>query len=70
MLLIPWGVGTSSGPSRPIQLTFRSPGKPVKELAISPDGKYLAFADYDGIYVRLLSSNEDQRLPLDDFCFT
>jgi serine/threonine protein kinase len=55
---------------RPIQLTARSPGNPVTAAAISPDGKYLAFADYDGIYFRLLSTGEDHRLELDEgFCF-
>jgi serine/threonine protein kinase len=70
VVLIPWGHGTPSGPSRPHQLTFKPPGSPVRALAISPDGKYVAFADYEGIYVRLLSNNEDERLPIDDFCFT
>jgi serine/threonine protein kinase len=59
------------GPSRPIQLTFSPPGDPVGAMAISPDGRYLAYADYEGVYFQLLSTNEVQRLELEDgFCFT
>jgi len=52
------------------QMTANPPGNPITALAISPDGKYLAFADYNGIYFRLLSSGEDHRLELEEgFCF-
>jgi serine/threonine protein kinase len=55
---------------RPIQLTANPPGNPIVATAISPDGKYLAYADYEGIYFRLLSSGEDHRLELEEgFCF-
>jgi len=55
---------------RPIQLTANPPGNPIAATAISPDGKYLAYADYEGIYFRLLSSGEDHRLELEEgFCF-
>ena len=55
---------------RPIQLTANPPGNPITATAISPDGKYLAYADYEGIYFRLLSSGEDHRLELEEgFCF-
>ena len=55
---------------RPLQVTANPPGNPITGMAISPDGKYLAFADYDGIYFRLLSSGEDHRLELEEgFCF-
>jgi serine/threonine protein kinase len=55
---------------RPKQLTANPPGNPVTGAAISPDGKYLAYADYGGIFVRLLSSGEDHRLELEEgFCF-
>jgi serine/threonine protein kinase len=68
--LIPWGGAEGSGPSQPIQLTFKPRASPVNALAVSPDGKYVAFADHEGIYIRLLSGAEDQRLPIDEFCFT
>jgi hypothetical protein len=55
---------------RPQQLTANPPGNPVTGAAISPDGKYLAYADYGGIFVRLLSSGDDHRLELEEgFCF-
>jgi serine/threonine protein kinase len=55
---------------RPMQLTANPPGNPITATAISPDGKYLAYADYEGIYFRLLSSGEDHRLELEEgFCF-
>jgi serine/threonine protein kinase len=70
--LVP-GIGRSPGAQRdlrPIQLTANPPGNPITATAISPDGKYLAYADYDGIYFRLLSSGEDHRLELEEgFCF-
>jgi serine/threonine protein kinase len=55
---------------RPTRLTANPPGNPITAVAISPDGKYLAYADYDGIYFRLLSTGEDHRLELEEgFCF-
>jgi len=67
------GFGGSPGAGRdlrPTQATTNTSGNPITGVAISPDGKYLAYSDYDGIYFRLLSSGEDHRLELDDgFCF-
>ncbi len=72
VLLVP-RLGQSPGAQldlRPIQLTANPPGNPIVATAISPDGKYLAYADYEGIYFRLLSSGEDHRLELEEgFCF-
>jgi serine/threonine protein kinase len=66
-------LGQSPGASRdlhPIQLTANPPGNPIAAVAISPDGKYLAYADYEGIYFRLLPSGKDHRLELEEgFCF-
>ena len=42
----------------PRQLTFNSPGNRVDAGAISPDGKYLAFHDQTGLYLRNLQSGE------------
>ena len=55
---------------RALQLTANPPGNPLTALAISPDGKYVAYADYEGIYFRLMSTGEDHRLELEEgFCF-
>jgi serine/threonine protein kinase len=55
---------------RPKQLTANPSSNAITASAISPDGKYLAYADYEGIYFRLLSSGEDHRLELEEgFCF-
>jgi hypothetical protein len=65
-------LGGSGGPRdlRPVQMTANPPGNAITAAALSPDGKYLAYADYDGIYFRLLSSGEDHRLELEEgFCF-
>jgi len=40
------------------QLTFNSPGNKVDAGAISPDGKYVAYHDQTGLYVRNLESDE------------
>jgi serine/threonine protein kinase len=42
-------------------LTANPPDNPVYAAAISPDGKYLAYADLAGVYVRLLESGENAR---------
>src|SRR6516165_3855266 len=45
------------------QLTFNSAENRVKNGAISPDGKYLAYIDGKGIHVRLLETSETQVVP-------
>ena len=43
---------------------------PVYATAISPDGRYLAYADFTGVFVRLLETGETHSLRLPDrFCF-
>ena len=55
---------------RPIQMTANATGNPIMSSAVSPDGKYLAHADYQGIYIRLMSGSETHRLELlEGFCF-
>lgn len=44
------------------QLTANPPGMPVTSAQISPDGKYLAYADPTGIQVRVIDSGETQRM--------
>ncbi len=51
-------------------ITANPPENPVYAAAISPDGKYLAYADLTGVFVRLLETGETHSLPLPErFCF-
>ncbi len=53
----------------PKQITFNSEEDPALVSAISPDGKYLAYTDLDGLHLRLLSTGEMQSLPVPkDMC--
>ncbi len=45
------------------RLTFNTAEDPVQSAAISPDGKYLAYSDQDGIHVKLLSTGEERVIP-------
>jgi Tol biopolymer transport system component/DNA-binding winged helix-turn-helix (wHTH) protein len=45
------------------QLTTNSPEDEVWHPIISPDGKYLAYADFAGIQVRLIATGESHLLP-------
>ena len=55
---------------KPQQLTANSVEDPVAVTSISPDGKYLLYADLEGLHLRLISSGETQSLPIpDEFCF-
>ncbi len=54
----------------PRQLTANPPGNFVSRLAISPDGRYLAYSDLDGIYLRLVDGGETRKLPVPEgMCF-
>src|SRR5579864_9287958 len=46
------------------QLTANSPDNPVLAAAISPDGKFLAYNDPNGLHLRLISTGETKRLAL------
>jgi serine/threonine protein kinase len=51
-------------------VTTNPPENPVYAGAISPDGRSIAYADYTGVFVRLLESGETHSLPLPEgFCF-
>ncbi len=55
---------------KPQQLTANSSEDPVSVTSISPDGKYLLYADQEGLHLRLMASGETQSLPIPDaFCF-
>ena len=45
------------------QLTYNSNENRVTSGAISPDGKYLAYCDFNGIHIKLVGSGEMQSVP-------
>jgi len=45
------------------QLTLNSSEKPVITGAISPNGKYLAYTDVNGIHIELIGTDETQSVP-------
>jgi serine/threonine protein kinase len=47
----------------PIRLTANGPDSSVGSVAISPDGRYLAYSDPDGIYVRPTRATQSRLLP-------
>jgi eukaryotic-like serine/threonine-protein kinase len=55
-------------PSKPTmtqrQLTANAAGHGVNGAAISPDGKYLAYADEAGLHIKLVETGEMRTLPL------
>ena len=56
---------------KPQQLTANSIEDPVATTSISPDGKYLLYADLEGMHLRLIATGETQSLPIpDSFCFS
>jgi len=66
--------GSQAGPEQAMprqrSVTTNPPENPVYAAAISPDGRYVAYADYTGVFVRLLESGETHSLPLPEgFCF-
>jgi DNA-binding winged helix-turn-helix (wHTH) protein/Tol biopolymer transport system component len=59
----------SSRPSRPTQvierkLTANSSENRVSSAAVSPDGKYLAYTDNTGIYLKVIRTGETHPVPL------
>ena len=63
-----WIASMRRGPGGPprqstlTQLTANPPDLPVTSARISPDGKYLAYADPTGIQVRVIDTGETQRI--------
>jgi serine/threonine protein kinase len=54
----------------PKQVTSNAAEDPVAMASLSPDGKYLLFADLEGLHLRVLSTGETQSLPIPpQFCF-
>lgn len=49
-------------PRLPRQLTFADSDSAVQSSGISPDGKYVAYADPTGLYLRLIATGETRKL--------
>jgi len=68
-----WRLGREAVPRPELaerQLTQNPAENPVYAAAISPDGKYLAYADFTGVFLRLLETGETHALRLpQQFCF-
>lgn len=65
-LVVTIWVKTSQQHSQPLlrqrQITTNSGENAIINSAISPDGKYLVYADREGIYLKLLGSGDTQKL--------
>src|SRR5215470_11098247 len=48
---------------RPRRLTANPAGNPATDARISPDGKYLAYADQAGIHLQLIDTGETRTIP-------
>jgi Tol biopolymer transport system component/DNA-binding winged helix-turn-helix (wHTH) protein len=53
-----------SAPNRVTQLTANPVDDPVRAAAISPDGRYLAFSDLHGFYLRQIDTGETHLITL------
>jgi len=64
------GAVVRSGEFQARQLTTNPIEDPIYTASISPDGKYLAYADYSGLFLRMLATNETHKLEIPPgFCF-
>jgi serine/threonine protein kinase len=63
---ISWFMRRQASPVPPLklrQLTISSSENPVTDGAISPDGKYLAYADRKGMHVKQIATDTTQSVP-------
>jgi serine/threonine protein kinase/Tol biopolymer transport system component len=60
------GAPDRSAELRQIQVTANPSSLPVTGAAVSPDGRYLAYTDPEGLYLRLVDSGETHAVPLPD----
>ncbi len=47
----------------PTRVTTNNSDSPIQKMALSPDGKYLAYSDVNGVHVRSLQSADGRLLP-------
>ena len=47
----------------PVRVTSNGSEAPVQTIALSPDGKYLAYSDTDGVHVRSIETADSRLLP-------
>jgi serine/threonine protein kinase/Tol biopolymer transport system component len=61
-----WFAKLHQGPALELklrQLTTNSMENPVESAAVSPDGKYLAYTDFQGMHIRSIDSGETRTVP-------
>src|SRR5688572_29986984 len=64
------GTSVSAAPLTERQLTTNPLENPIFAAAISPDGKYVVYADITSIHIRLIDTGETRTLPVPEgFCF-
>ena len=65
MVLAHWLTRPSASPPEPTErkLTFNPSEQEVLESAISPDGKYLAYANSAGMHLKLIPTGETRTIP-------
>jgi len=64
IVLIHHSVGKHQGPGIHVteqRVTSNSPEAPVEFAVVSPDGKYVAYSDPTGLYLRVIASGETRR---------
>ncbi len=59
----------ASNPPRSSRLTANPLDDPVRAASISQDGRYLAFSDDNGFYLREIDTGETHAIALPDGCF-
>jgi eukaryotic-like serine/threonine-protein kinase len=47
----------------PVRITSNGPDSPVETFSLSPDGKYLAYSDVEGVHIRMLPGSDTRLLP-------
>jgi Tol biopolymer transport system component len=64
IFILLWSLNSRTPPQQLIRLSLLSPGTgPLQASAISPDGRYLAFAANGGVWIRPLDREESRQLP-------